>query len=62
MIQPEDTTEVFSQEEGLDYSPAHNLPLCIGFIKGIFWVIVAILVPLVLPVLFRAIGVTPTFV
>ncbi len=53
MILPEDTTGGSSQDEKAGYTLIHNLPPCLGFIKGIFWLIIAIITPLVLPVLFR---------
>ena len=56
MILPEDTTEVFNKGEGVDYNLAHNLPPCLGFIKGICWVFIAIIAPIILPILLRAIA------
>jgi len=56
MILPEDTTGVISQDERAGYMLIHNLPPCLGFIKGIFWLIIAIITPLVVPVLLRVLA------
>lgn len=53
---PEDTTGGISQDEKAGYLLIHNLPPCLGFIKGIFWLIIAIITPLVVPVLLRVLA------
>ena len=55
MILPEDTTGTISQDKRVGDLFIHNLCPCLGFIKGIFWVAIAIIGPIILPVLIRVI-------
>lgn len=56
LVTPEDTTTTSGEMEANTPFNTHDLPPCLYLIKGIFWIIIAVVIPLMIPVISRLVA------